>query len=564
MLVLLAIAAWAAVAVTDWGFLASVKRRLHIPKLEVREVPGSFRRGLDWVAVHEVVVLSLVVLYFAAESYHLGADRTYDLLNYHFVNGYLALHPGVQTIGASGIQGFFNPIIDVPTYLGYRYLSGGVVLFGFGLIQGLAFPAFYKVARAMDFGRLTSYFAAGCGLFSAISMSEMGFSLGDTTLVPLVAVALLLVLRATPIPRTATPLILAGTFVGISTGLKLTTAPYLIGIVAFVWFFTVRGEKLRSAVLTVVGGAIGGLLSYGYWAWHLFHLYRNPFFPMFNQYFHSQYATVGLNNGVDDRVHGIFQFLFFSYEIILHPIRTGAGAMHDLGFPLVETLLIVTLGWWAVRSIRARHVEKFFNRRETRAMVALYLASYVVWVETTGIFRYMAALEMLAFLMVAVLLRDFGMTLHREKIVPWAIAASFAFISLTQLSPIWFPRMAALSSEFNVTLPPMLSQPGTSVVFADGSPNTWIVPFLPSSDFVTRVYNWSITPAMATLIESKISTTGSPVVVWTDKSNITVVNARIALVHLHVDSANCATFQATAGNLVPTFAACRATTLSGG
>lgn len=558
-----------------WVFLTTVRLRwanrlgemLRLPSIERAETSRFAARAKDTlnrIASLEVPILVVMVLVFAAISVVEGTDRTYDLLNYHFANGFMALHPGYQDIGASGIQGFFNPLIDIPTYLGYRYLSASVVLFGFGLIQGLAFPLIYKIARNLDFGRLTSYFAAACGTFSAISMSEMGFSLGDTTLVPLVLLSLLLVIKATPVPTTKTPFVVAGILVAVSAALKLTTAPYLFGVLAFVLFYVVKGERIRSAALTVAGGVIGGLVSYGWWAWHLYRTYHNPFFPMFNQYFHSSYAVVGLNNGVDDRVHGLGQLLFFSYDIMIHPIRTGAGVLRDYGLPTVETLLIVALLSWAIRSLRTRRFQNVFRRRETRALVALYIATYLVWVETTGIFRYMAAIEMFSFLMIAVLVRDMFVTFDYERVVPYVTATIFVVISLTQLSPIWYPRSPAPSNQFTVALPTMLTQPKTSIIFADGSPNTWIVPFLPSNDFVARVFNWQITPVMAGLIQSRIAQTGNPVVVWTDLSAVSVVNTRLAKVNLQVDTKNCSTFQGTAGGITQTFAACRAITLGHG
>jgi len=562
-------------AVSVWVFLVSARLTwanrlgalLHLPSLErfeADEFAVGLRMVLNRLAGFETQIQVLIVIVFAALSVFEGGDRTYDLLNYHYVNGFLALHPGFQNIGASGIQGFFNPLIDVPTYLGYRYFSPAVVLFGFGLVQGLAFPLIYRIARTIGTGKLTAYFAAGCGAFSALAMSEMGLSLGDTTLAPLILLAVLLIVRVAPDSRTTVPFVAAGFLVALATGLKLTTAPFLFGIVALVWFFTDSGRRIRRSLLLILGAAVGGLISFGWWAWHLLRIYHNPFYPMYNQYFRSSFAGVGLNNGVDDRVHGVAEFFYYPFEIMVHPLRTGAGAMRDYGFPVVEILLVVAAAWWAVRSVRAGRPQRVFNFRVTRALCAFYLATYVVWVETTGIFRYMAPLEMLSFLMIAVLLGDLGATFDFTKVVPWVVGLCFAAISLTQLSPIWMPRIPAPSSEFTVTLPALLSAPRTSVVFADGAPNTWIVPFLSHDDFVTRVYNWQITPLMAGLISSSIARTGNPVAVWTDGSTVQVIDSRLALVNLKLDTTNCATFQGTAGGPTYTFAACRAITVSGG
>ena len=558
---------WVFVASVRIRFVARLRRALRIPPLESVEQSGGARtisQFLERVAVHEVIILGAMVLIFAFTSVVEGTDRTYDLLNYHFVNGFLALHPANRDIAVSGIQGFFNPLIDVPTYLAYHHLSPREVLFGFGLVQGLAFPVIYKISRALDFGRVLSYFAAGCGLFSAISMSEMGFSLGDSTMVPLILGGLLVVIRATPIPKTRTPFVLGGLLVGAAVGLKLTAAPFLFGLLGFVWFYVAKGERIRCSLLTILGGALGGALTFGWWAWRLVRQYHNPFFPMYNQYFHSPYAVIGLNNGVDDRVKNLGQFLFFSYEIMIHPLLTGAGVLRDYGFPIVETLLLLALAWWLYRTLRTRRLQHVFNRRETRALVVFYVATYVVWVNTTGIFRYMVGLEMFSFVMIAVLLRDLAITFDYQKVVPYAVATCFAAISLTQLSPIWYSRIPAVGVQFSVTPPPILSTADTSVIFADGSPNSWIVPFLPTSDFVARIFNWQITPAMASLIQLRIGERGNPVVVWSDLSTIPVVNSRLAKVNLEVSAKSCVTFPGTAGGVVQTFVACRATTLSGG
>ena len=553
------------VDVTRIRFLQRLRVVLRMPTLERFENNGvvdGLRRLLSRLAQYETFIFVAMVLLFGVISVVEGTDRTYDLLNYHYVNGFLALTRNNWDIAASGIQGFFNPTIDVFTYVGYRYLAPWLVLFLFGVIQGLAFPLIYKVARALEFERLTSYFAAGCGLFSAISMSEMGLALGDSILVPLIMLALVLVLKSSA--KHKTPFIVSGALVGFAVGLKLTAVPMLIGLFAFVWFLSTHGSRIRLTLWTVVGGVIGGLVSYGWWAWRLFSDYRNPVFPMYNQYFNSSYGFKGLNNGVDDRVKSIGQFLFFSYDIMIHPLRTGAGVLRDYSFPIIETILIVMVIWWMVRSLRARRLQKVFNYQETRALVAFYLASYVVWVFTTGIFRYMVALDMLGFVMIAVLLRDLVATTDFHRVLPYALAAIFAAISLTQLSPIWYFRIPVVRTEFSVSLPPALTSKTASVVFADGNPDTWIVPYLPRADFVSRVFNWKITPTMAAQIQSRITTTGNPIVVWTDGSSVPVIDARLQKVNLKVVTSSCTTFQGTAGGLVQTFVACRATALSAG
>ena len=110
--------------------------------------------------------------------------------------------------------------------------------------------------------------------------------------------------------------------VGLAVALKPTNAPFAVALLAVDVIETLCGASarigsralaaIRSAGLRLVALAAGFCVAASYWAWQLWVHYQNPFFPLFNNVFHSSYVLPV--SAVDARFfpRNLGQWLFIS------------------------------------------------------------------------------------------------------------------------------------------------------------------------------------------------------------------------------------------------------------
>ena len=166
----------------------------------------------------------------------LGKDMNWDLLNYHFYNGYALLTGRLERdLAPAQVQTFFNPLMDVPLYLAIVYLPPVVVGAVYGFVQGLNGVAVWLIGREtlpIEDRRRREWTALGLavlGGLGAINIGELGGGMGDTLVsIPvLFAVAVLLRsrqrLETGSIVAVAGWAALAGAITGVGAGLKLTS-----------------------------------------------------------------------------------------------------------------------------------------------------------------------------------------------------------------------------------------------------------------------------------------------------------------------------------------------------
>src|SRR5262249_35422044 len=131
----------------------------------------------------------------------LGKEMNWDLLNYHFYNGYALLHGRHDLdLAPAQVQTFLNPLVDVPLYLAIAGLPPIAVGAIYGFVQGLNGVAVWLIGRELlpiEDDRLREWIAFGLavlGALGSINLSEAGGSMADTLVsIPvLFSVALLL------------------------------------------------------------------------------------------------------------------------------------------------------------------------------------------------------------------------------------------------------------------------------------------------------------------------------------------------------------------------------------
>jgi hypothetical protein len=427
-------------------------------------------------------------LFFSATSclvsLYLGQDANYDLKNYHLYNAWSLLNGRwSQDLVAAGPQTFFSPFLDIPYYLAAAHLLPAhdallVALAGlpYGVLLWFVYLIARRIADCLELGKwdrgaaiAASVLLGGTG---AATWSEIGTTFNDITVAAMVLAALHQVLigsadsEAGPSPRKVA---VAGVLLGLATGLKLTGAMYVPSM-AVAMFAVAHGWRNRIRGLAIYGFWVLAAFAaiYGPWAWRLYDLTGNPFFPLFNGIFHSDWIT-GINVR-DDRFMPRSWMQWASYPFYWATLQSGVVTevpFRDVRFAMAYVFLAsyaaIAL---ACRQLRA---QLFFGRYRAVQIVVLFFAvSYVVWLVAFSVFRYLVAAECIAGVLIVIGTMAVARRWARKpKWMPAFCAISIAgLIVIYNVSPQW--GRAPVGTDLLAVHAPTLDD-GALVIFTDGA-----------------------------------------------------------------------------------------------
>jgi hypothetical protein len=466
-------------------------------------------------------LLAMAVLALGGLSLFLGQDLNFDLLNYHYYDGYAFLHDRIdRDIVPAGQQSFLVPLIHVFHYLGIAHLPPRLFGFLLGALHGLNLPLVFALGLTVlrrDDSRtrsLLALLAAVVGSLGPAAISLLGTTFGDNLVsIPALA-AIILVLRddeTHPHLAPSTAALAAGALAGCATGLKLTmAAPHVALVVAAAVAWARRPRPQRRLALLITGSATGFLATSGFWYWRLAQRFGNPVFPFANSLFHSPYHSPEGFRDARWMAHTPYDLVRPLIDTALgRPQRFTEIGMRDLRFMLVLLAALLGLVVW-IRSLVRRHPLPPARRLETRevAFAAYWLTAYLVWAVTYYYYRYIALLEFTAPLLLFVLLRPLVPATKRLH----AAAALALAIVLTTHTDSW-GRRPWHSPWLALPVPPLGRQPD-SLVLMVGQPSAFAVPsFRADARFVnlTAVDRFQAPAAWDPLVRRAVATQRGPI-----------------------------------------------------
>lgn len=296
----------------------------------------------------------------------LGADKNWDLANYHLYNPHAWLTGRYATdVAPAQIQTWHNPLLDLPLYLLVRADAHSLLISLWLTIPAIV--ALFAGARvlqrlldrplhAWELVGFTLAAASGVAFFPVI-----GTTMNDSYVAAGMLVALALVLRAQPAWWVW---LLAGAVAGFTAGLKLTALLYCIGLFAA----TLASGSPRALPARVfalaVGGLAGFLISYLPWGLYLWETHGNPMFPYFNNVFRSPDLPPEAWADVRFRPKTLVDALLVPIHLLSTTARFSESAVRDPRM-LIGLIASVALAWprWSVApdsTRRARMVAAFF------------------------------------------------------------------------------------------------------------------------------------------------------------------------------------------------------------
>jgi len=425
-----------------------------------------------------------VVSLCALASWCLGQDTNWDLLNYHFYNGYAFLHGRLALdLAPAQMQTYFAPLLDVVHYLMLRHWPAGLVGLVLGAVHGLLFLPMTGVAwEALHDHPRRARLApvlAFAGLFSAAFLSELGNTMSDNTTALLVASSLWSLLRAQRLQREGRGMFaacaLAGLLLGCAVAFKLTNAVYAVGLGAVSLTAGTFRQRITMAALLVFLALVACLGLAGYWWWALWKAFGNPLFPQFNAFFRAPLAQLISFADLRWMPHGWMEQLLWPLVFTLNPGRVGELSLRQLVW---AALYVTAVALFIKRVVAGDVARRHFSGSMSPPMrvACFFFVAYLAWQFLFSIYRYLVVLEVLAPLMLWC-----GLC----ALLPGRLGGRVALLVVVVCAGVALPGLGRwghapwTSRAFSVQAPAMAKPPRSLVLLVGGEPQSWRIPLLP-------------------------------------------------------------------------------------
>lgn len=422
--------------------------------------------------------LALFVALFGGLAAWLGPDASWDLRNYHFYNARAAVSGTLwRDIAPAQLQSFYAPTLDVAQFVLRRALNAHKAALAALLAVPDALAAWLALGIALRMG-----LPCGAGLLAvlfgatgAAGLPTLGTGMSEAVPACLVLAALASLYQPpppAPLPqgegakKSLTRSLLlpfpcgrgsgAGFLAGAAIGLKLTAAPYALGLAA-----ALLATRWRALPLFVAGMAAGALAVGGPWWWTLWLHTGNPIFPYFNDVFRSAWAPEAAMTDTrflpSDALHALFFPLFWAVQpsrlIAELPVRDPRLALAWIG-----CLVVLLRATWQRKAPPA----------PVRVLLAFWIVAFVAWEARFSILRYAATLELLAGIPIALAL----VPLRARALTP--ILAAFAAITVY---PDWG---RAAPGPLAADVRPPAFPANSLVLLLDPAPMAYVAAFTPA------------------------------------------------------------------------------------
>lgn len=438
-----------------------------------------------------------------------GTDTFWDLKNYHLYAAFAFFKNRLFLDIAPGqSQTYFPPLFDLHYYMLIKYFNDWPRLVAFiqgipaGIFTYLIFRISLTIATAtIGFGRtrwVCAVLATTLGVTGAGFLPLVGVESGDIQVGVLSLAALTIVLECLQQPgQHVWRLGAAGALAGVALAGKLTAIMYCVPLALLV----AAMFGLWNAAVFGFAMAVAFVGLWGQHGWGLWVAFGNPFFPYFNGIFKSPDWLPSALPTAKPRLPGTLQLIFYPFtwarpqtgwvaELRMQDLRLSflylAFALWGgIGFYL--TLRTIVQNDFSEIAEKAQSV--FRNNRVQIFLVLFLILSYLLWLKLFAIYRYLIVVEALTGAGLIVVMRSIFS--RSSNAVVAALAGVTIIANIIVVRPNWghVPH-----GNHVISIEPMPIHPGSLVVFADDSPMSYLVPFLPRDTRVISINSNFIRP----------------------------------------------------------------------
>lgn len=420
-----------------------------------------------------------------------GQDINWDQQNYHLYSIYAILHGKMsENIIPSQLQTWTNPFGNVIQYfivMTFHPLIASIIL---AAISSISVSLIYFITKTMidncnnnstKNSVFISILSAICAFFSPLFISEIGTTFSDYLGNIFILLSILLVWKK---GFSIASYFFAGALLGVAMDIKLTNAIFVFG-----WVAAIIAVETKNAIRPLVASGAGAVATYlpigGAWNIYVYHLFKNPLFPLYNHVFKSDsYPALSM---LDQR----FKPKSFAEALEYFPKwALGEHPTNELYFRdsrFLIALIVVVLSAPCMAAFycnRKEHTSGFvFEKKRSLFILAFSILSFIAWLNLFGIERYAILLEQLAPI---VILISLSLLCASQRTFVSAAVMSVALIVGTTSPPSW--GRAKFAGDWGaVATPTALLRPNTMFVMLTGEPMSYVIPYLPTTDIFIRI-----------------------------------------------------------------------------
>ncbi len=395
----------------------------------------------------------LFVLFGGLLSVILQQDVAWDFVNYHFFNAWAFVNNRVgQDVLVAGLNGFFNPLPDIPLYYLIFYLNDYPVFIYF--MQGLWFGGllwlYYKITKIyFNQNDVRSKLQIFLTLFVALTANgtylQIGTSTNEIQLSFLVTCAIYVLMKEIFVTQTGDkkPFIISASLLGFAFGLKYTFFYWIISVTTGLFVFHKDIKNFRKNICYFAFfGVLSFLLAAGPWLIKMWKMFENPFFPFLNNIFVSDWFP---KENFRDGTHvpkSAIDYVFWPIinSFTLHREEGIKMFVVDFRQAIVYFILIIYVVAYAIKSILKKN-----NTIEKKWWFLFWISitSYILWMSVFSISRYFVIGEFLISLYIVKVLLSFQPKKIYSEIIYGTIFILTLFILFSTIifSEIWGKRI---------------------------------------------------------------------------------------------------------------------------
>lgn len=363
---------------------------------------------------NDAVILILSLLIAGITSILLGMDRNPDALNYGLYTPFAFL---TDRIGYDFMpcctQSYFNPLKQIPYYLGIKYFNNHPVFITF--LSGFAYGIFIFLTYKLSFfilskkntqiGKAEKIIFVFTSTLIATTASLVVYSIGaelngDMLIADLLLFIIYYILKNILNTNKKSLLknyLFIGIISGATIGLKLTAAASIIPILMTILFIKRKENFLNSLLIISFSTIFGFILTHGYWSYILYKNFHNPFMPYFNNIFRSSYIINNFPYGLDYVQYyprNALEYIFYPFLVL----RIFTNIPHGFDYPIqdlryavlyLSIILLILMNYLKPLKFIKQKISDYFDIGQLNFLVMSTILTYLFWLNMFPNFRFL-------------------------------------------------------------------------------------------------------------------------------------------------------------------------------
>lgn len=422
-----------------------------------------------------------LVLFFGLYSILIRQDINWDLLNYHFYNGWALLNNRLQldVTPNDGLHGYFSPILDSAIYFLIVKLPSQVYSFLMGAISGISAFICYKISKILFRNVLDNnrrYLLITCSTIISVTnapnLMQIGTSTNET-IVSLLVIYSIYVLISLQIKPAAKKIFCAGFVMGIAIGFKLTAVVMVVSVILA--FTLINYKQYRYLLILYSSIILGFVITDGFWMFKMYQMFGNPIFPNFGKYINPNTA-IDFQRDTNFIPKDLMHWLYMPFYLCFKNSLTSEVMLSDSRFAI--SFIIIMFLFVNNKTIKSLHNEPF------RFSVYIFISGYFIWLFLFSIIRYTIVLGNLSgFIITYGLFKLDRFEIIKDKLIIFLTILLVIFTTYTN------SRHISYKQKFYET---NLKIRNSLIVFND-DPSAYIAPALGTSNIYINSPNFQFT-----------------------------------------------------------------------